>query len=85
LRLNGFYSTYNAKFNLRVIVLNTQTCDTLNFFLLKNPTDPQNILAWLREELYIAEKNNQTVYIIGHIPPGNHFCLSRKFYLNFLF
>jgi sphingomyelin phosphodiesterase len=73
---NGFYSSYNSKFNLRIIVLNTQTCDTINFFLLKNPTDPNKILSWLRDELYIAEKHNQSVYIIGHIPPANSFCLS---------
>lgn len=79
LRSNGYYSMYNKDHNLRVIVLNTQTCDTLNFFLLRNPTDPNGILKWMREELYSAESNNETVYIIGHIPPGNSFCLSRNF------
>jgi sphingomyelin phosphodiesterase len=77
LRLNGYYSMYNEKYNLRVIVLNTQTCDSVNFFLLRNPTDPNHILQWMRSELYIAENNNQTVYIIGHIPPGNQFCFSQ--------
>lgn len=69
---------YNKEHNLKVIVLNTQTCDSLNFFLMRNPTDPNNILKWMREELYSAERQNQNVYIIGHIPPGNSFCLSGK-------
>lgn len=58
--------------------MNTQACDTLNFFLVRDPTDPEGMLAWMREELYSAENNNQDVYIIGHIPPGNQFCISRN-------
>jgi sphingomyelin phosphodiesterase len=37
--------------------------------LLKNPTDPGNHLKWLHNELLESEKNNQYVYIVGHIPP----------------
>lgn len=55
--------------------MNTQTCDSINFFLLRNPTDPDDILSWMRAELYEAEKNNKNVYIIGHIPPGESFCV----------
>ena len=80
MRLKGYYSSFNPKFNLKVIVLNTQACDVFNFFLLKNPTDPVDMLAWMRGELYDAENNDQAVYIIGHIPPGSGFCLSRDIF-----
>ena len=60
--------------------MNTQACDTLNFFLVRDPTDPAGMLAWMRQELYTAENNNQDVYIIGHIPPGNQFCISRNLF-----
>ncbi len=40
---NSYYSTVNEQHNLKIISLDTQTCDTLNFQLIKetNP-DPLN-------------------------------------------
>jgi sphingomyelin phosphodiesterase len=58
LRTHGFYSSYNTKHNLRVIAINTQACDSLNFFLMENITDPANELAWLKTQLQDAETNN---------------------------
>jgi sphingomyelin phosphodiesterase len=36
----GFYTIYNKDLNLRVIAMNTMDCDTINFNLIINPTDP---------------------------------------------
>jgi len=54
--------------------LDTVACDSNDFYLFENPTDPQGQLAWLRTELYESEANEQPVFIIGHIPPGNFGC-----------
>jgi len=73
-RQYGYYSMYNQAHNLRVIALNTQACDVLNFYLLEDLTDPLNHLAWLKQQLYDAESKNQTVWLTGHIPPGSYSC-----------
>ena len=67
---NMFYSKYDEKFNIRVIAIDTNTCNNLNFYLIENPTDPGNMLSWLKLQLLDAESKNQFVYIIGHIPTG---------------
>ena len=36
----GFYSTFNPSYNLRIFALNTQACNSENWYLLRNPTDP---------------------------------------------
>jgi hypothetical protein len=38
-------------FNLKIISINTQAGNDGNFFLLKNPTDPGQMLDWLQKEL----------------------------------
>jgi len=74
-RKNSYYSLINPKFNLKIISLDTQTCDTLNFDLIKESSvDPLNQLDWMRDELIDAENNNLTVFIQGHIPPGSFNC-----------
>lgn len=70
----GFYSHYDPVKNLRTIALDTQACNTENFYLLENPTDPYGQLAFIREQLYIAEANNESVYFIGHIPMAGGAC-----------
>jgi hypothetical protein len=40
LKDRGFYSMKHPTLNLKIISLNTQVCDTDNFYLLKNSTDP---------------------------------------------
>ena len=39
-REKSYYSTVNEKFNVKIIALDTQVCDTANFYLIKDPTDP---------------------------------------------
>ena len=65
---NLFYSSYYEKYNLKIIALETNACQDGNYFLLENPTDPGNMLAWFKKELLDAENKGQFVYVIGHIP-----------------
>lgn len=73
---NGYYSIKDAATGVRVLGINTQMCDNMNLWLVLNDTDPGNHLQWLRSALYSAEQAGERVYIIGHIPPGDHFCQS---------
>lgn len=69
----GFYAMqYSPK--LRIVSLNTQYCDTLNFWLYLNNTDPAGQLAWLVNELTWAEMLDVKVIILGHIPTGAGDC-----------
>ncbi len=75
----GYYSASMHK-DLKIIGLNTVmfsvsheddydphcSMDTLN-----QAEESLKQLAWLREELQAAEDNNQHVYMIMHIPPGD--------------
>jgi sphingomyelin phosphodiesterase len=48
-----------------------------------NVKDPGGQLAWLIEELSKAERRNQSVHIVGHVPPAGAICnkvWSRNFY-----
>jgi len=67
LKKSGYYSL-KVKNNLRLIVLNT-----VLYYELNNQTigqsDPGGQIKWLAEQLAIAKKNNEYVYIAGHVPP----------------
>ena len=67
----GYYSKKHPDSNLRVISLNTMDCDTLNFNIVRDPSDPNKQFKWLEGVLRQAEKDNEVIYIIGHIPPGD--------------
>ena len=69
----GYYSQKHPNSNLRVISTNCLLCDTVNFNLIRNPTDPQSGLKWLENTLKKAEQDNELVYLIGHIPIGEGF------------
>lgn len=44
---HGYYAEYYEPMNVRVIALNTQACDMLNFFLIKNATNPNGEVDFL--------------------------------------
>lgn len=73
---NAYYSIKDPATGVRVLGINTQMCDNMNLWLILNDTDPANHLQWLRSALYAAEQAGEAVFIIGHIPPGDHFCAS---------
>ena len=62
---------------LRVVSVNTNFCNNMNFWLLINFDDPQKHLHWLYRQLHKAEVNKEKVMIIGHIAPGLSDCLGR--------
>jgi len=69
-KTSRYYSLEIIK-GLKIISINTQWMDILNFYLYKNETeDVGRQFDWLKEELLIAERNNEKVYILGHHPPG---------------
>jgi hypothetical protein len=74
---NGYYSKKHLDTNLRIISYNCFYCDTLNLFLIKNPTDPNNQMDWIEKELRKAEENNEFVYLITHIPNINKFFMTQ--------
>eukprot|EP00824_Muranothrix_gubernata_P024492 TRINITY_DN722_c1_g1_i1.p1 TRINITY_DN722_c1_g1~~TRINITY_DN722_c1_g1_i1.p1 ORF type:complete len:633 (+),score=130.55 TRINITY_DN722_c1_g1_i1:226-1899(+) len=73
-RHGGFY-TMLLEPGLRVVSINTQYCDYINFWLLLNMTDPLNQLQWLSQVLYDAEAAGERVLLLGHIPMGSGDCL----------
>ncbi|VBB35067.1 unnamed protein product, partial [Acanthocheilonema viteae] len=68
---------------LKLISLNSGYCETSNFWLRINETDPDGTLSWLVAELKQAELDGQYVHILSHIPPGDGECLeswARNYY-----
>uniref|UniRef100_A0A915Q717 Saposin B-type domain-containing protein n=1 Tax=Setaria digitata TaxID=48799 RepID=A0A915Q717_9BILA len=81
-KYHGSYAV-QLQHGLKLISLNSAYCDTSNFWLYINQTDPDGILSWLVMELEKAELNGQYVHILSHIPPGNDECLeswARNYY-----
>jgi sphingomyelin phosphodiesterase len=70
----SYYAMENKELNVKVIALDTQACDTTDFYLIRDPSDPMHQLEWLRNELYESEAKNQKVFLLGHIPPGDGGC-----------
>ncbi|RDA87675.1 hypothetical protein CP532_3805 [Ophiocordyceps camponoti-leonardi (nom. inval.)] len=67
----GAYSVKHGD-KLRVISLNTNIYYRLNFWTYydMNDKDPNRQLGWLVDQLDEAERAGESVYIIGHMPPG---------------
>ncbi|GAB1600640.1 sphingomyelin phosphodiesterase-like [Argonauta hians] len=72
---NGAFYTISPYHGFRIVSLNTNYCNNMNWWLLINMTDPNNELSWLINVLQKAEDNKEKVHIIGHIPPGTDDCL----------
>lgn len=72
----GFYTKMHLNTNLRIVSYNCLLCDVLDFYLIKSPNDPNNQLKWLEDVFENAEKNNEIIYLIGHIPIGDSSFLS---------
>ncbi|XP_055862676.1 sphingomyelin phosphodiesterase-like isoform X2 [Biomphalaria glabrata] len=58
----------------RIISINNNYCNTGNWWLLLNSTDPCNVLQWFVGELQKAEDSGEKVYLLMHIPPGSTDC-----------
>lgn len=72
----GAYYSVKVNPGFRIVSINMNYCNTQNWWLLINTTDPAQQLQWLINELQTAELKGEKVHIIGHIPPGSSDCLS---------
>jgi sphingomyelin phosphodiesterase len=52
----------------KILGINTQACNNMNWELLKNRYDPGNEVEWLQGELEALEAINGTAILITHIP-----------------
>ncbi|KAJ8462862.1 hypothetical protein ONZ45_g17785 [Pleurotus djamor] len=71
--MSGSYSVLVPGSHLRILSINTQYWYRHNFWLYDSDAaqpDPNGILAFIAEQLDIAERHNELVWIIGHIPLG---------------
>merc|ERR1712136_587565 len=59
----GYFSISHDQ-NLRIISLNNNFCEGYNYLLLLDFSDPGEHLAWLVDELLMAERNGEKVHII---------------------
>ena len=66
-RKYGYY-TMLVKNNLRIISINCLLCDSFNFNLLFDSSQPRLMFKWLEKVLEEAEKNGEIVHIMDHIP-----------------
>jgi len=67
IKKSGYY-TVDVNSELRLIVLNTVLYYHPNTMTNSSDKDPGGQIAWLKETLADAKKNNQAVYIAGHVP-----------------
>ncbi|XP_017885919.1 sphingomyelin phosphodiesterase 1-like isoform X2 [Ceratina calcarata] len=84
--LKGGYYTVTPRKGFRVIALNSNVCYSYNWWLWYTPRDPDDQLQWLVNVLSDAEKNNEFVHILSHIPANSNSCLStwRREYLRII-
>ncbi|XP_035230475.1 sphingomyelin phosphodiesterase-like [Stegodyphus dumicola] len=71
----GMYYAVRINPGLRLLSLNMNYCNSQNWWMLLNSTDPGQELEWLVQQLQEAELRGEKVHIIGHIPPGHSDCL----------
>ncbi|XP_070533264.1 sphingomyelin phosphodiesterase-like [Ptychodera flava] len=67
----GGYYTVQLQPGLRLVSLNMNMCNSGNYWLLLNATDPTGELEWLINVLQMAETNKEKVHIIGHNHPSS--------------
>ena len=67
----GAYTKLHPGSNLRIISTNCMLCDVIDFYLIRNPTDPQSQIEWTEKIFRQAEKDGEVIYLISHIPTGD--------------
>ncbi|XP_003402022.1 sphingomyelin phosphodiesterase 1 isoform X1 [Bombus terrestris] len=72
--LQGGYYTVVPKRGFRIIALNSNVCYSYNWWLWYNPQDPDNQLHWLATILSEAERNDEFVHVLSHIPSNSNSC-----------
>ncbi|XP_037949873.1 sphingomyelin phosphodiesterase 1-like [Teleopsis dalmanni] len=74
--LQGGYYTHSPKAGFRLIALNNNDCYNNNWWLYHSGENAQPQLKWLHDTLLAAEKANEYVHILAHIPSGDGSCWS---------
>lgn len=64
----GYYTMLHKNTNLRIISLNCIICDSMNFHLISETIEVAKMFQWLEKILNDAEKNNEIIYLLDHIP-----------------
>ena len=64
----GYFTMLHKNTNLRLVSLNCLLCDTMNFNLIGDSFQVAKMFKWLENVLSEAEKNNERVYLLDHIP-----------------
>ncbi|XP_044014853.1 sphingomyelin phosphodiesterase-like [Aphidius gifuensis] len=72
--LQGGYYTVVHRTGFRIIGLNNNAGYTSNWWLVHEPRDIGGQLQWLENTLVEAEKNNEFVHILAHLPAGATEC-----------
>lgn len=58
----------------RIVSLNNNDCYTDNWWLFYNGSNLKTQLQWLHDILLQAEKDNEKVHVLAHIPSGDGTC-----------
>uniref|UniRef100_A0A182P3A7 Sphingomyelin phosphodiesterase n=1 Tax=Anopheles epiroticus TaxID=199890 RepID=A0A182P3A7_9DIPT len=67
IRLGGYYTAL-VRPGFRVIALNNNDCYTFNWWILFQPDALKGQLQWLHDVLLQAERANEKVHILAHLP-----------------
>ena len=60
---------------MNVVVVNTEACYNMNFYLMSQRDDPGDVLKWLNETLAEFEAKGEIAMLMAHHPPGDADCL----------
>jgi sphingomyelin phosphodiesterase len=60
---------------MNVVVVNTEACYNMNFYLMSQRDDPGEVLNWLNATLAEYEAKGEIAMLMAHHPPGDADCL----------
>ena len=64
----GYYTMLHKDTNLRLVSINCNVCNSMNFHLIGDVSQPVQMFKWLENVLSEAERNNEKVYLLDHLP-----------------
>jgi hypothetical protein len=69
---HGYYSKYlplDTPTQVKMISINTDSCDSLNHFTWSELADPNGLFEFVSKELADVESKGHFAVLISHIPP----------------